>query len=136
MKKKTEIMQHTIRRALAELRKRRCWSQVELARQLVIYGSRAGVALDPSKQEISAWEHARHAPSPECRMVLARIAASHKRTEDLALFFAYWHHLVHVHDLGWLRDDESPWPLRPAMRTHNEGGQPPVGGEDKESGAE
>ena len=116
MKRKTEIMQSAIRRALTELRKRRGWSQAELARQMIIHSSRVGVALDPSKQEISGWEHGKHAPSPECRMVLARIAASHKRTEELALFFSYWNHVVHVHDRGWLQDDNAPWPPRPFRR--------------------
>jgi hypothetical protein len=69
-------------------------------------------------------------------MVLARIAASHKRTEDLALFFSYWHHVVHVHDLGWLRDDESPWPRRPVAGVRRDGCRAPMGVEDKEGGAQ
>ena len=110
MQKTIEVMQRAIAGALIELRKRRDWSQADLARRITIDARYARSTVRPDQHTISRWENGTHVPSPACRQVLAKVAASHRRTDDLALFFSYWRHLIHVHDLELA--DESQWPLR------------------------
>lgn len=110
MKKTIDVTRRAIARALIELRKRRDWSQAELARRMIIDARYARSMVRPDQATISKWENGTHLPSPACRQLLAKIGSSHKRTNALALFFWYWGHLIHVHDLGLT--DESQWPLR------------------------
>ena len=110
MRKTIDVMHRAIGRALIELRKRRDWSQADLARRITIDARYARSTVRPDQHTISRWENGTHAPSPACRQVLAKVAASHRHTDDLALFFSYWRHVIHVHDLGLA--DESEWPIQ------------------------
>lgn len=101
MKKTTEVMHKAIGRAVVELRRRMNWGQAELARQ--ISSEHTGARLAANQAMISQWEHGVHAPSPDYRIALSRIAARSKRTEDLAEFFrlpvSAWRVAAHWGDL-------------------------------------
>jgi transcriptional regulator with XRE-family HTH domain len=78
-------MHRTIGEAIAELRRIRNWSQAELAREISRHGRRGTPA--PLEVVISDWERGLHAPAPQYRAALARIARKDKTTEDLAPLF-------------------------------------------------
>lgn len=73
--------------AVLDLRARRRWSQEDLAKEMCRTAARMGVEIRPNHNCVSRWELMENAPSSEHRMVLARIAARHKKTEDLAELF-------------------------------------------------
>ena len=78
-------MHRTIARAIRELRRTREWGQEELAREICRNGRRGMRA--PDQPVISRWEGGQHAPAPQYRMALARVAATHKATQSLVPIF-------------------------------------------------
>lgn len=85
--KATEAMHRGLGRAVGQLRARMQWGQADLAKEINKHASRMNIVLTPDQGTISRWESGDKAPSPRHRMVLARIAAKHKATEDLAEIF-------------------------------------------------
>jgi hypothetical protein len=86
MKRTTEAMHKGLSRAVIELRARMRWGQTDLAKEISRQGVRAKVTLTPDQGTISRWERCESAPSPQHRMVLARIASKNGH-EDLAELF-------------------------------------------------
>src|SRR5690349_13127565 len=96
-------MRQGLSRAVVDLRARMRWSQEQLAQELLRAAARANLDLAARVSTISEWENAGAAPSPEYRMLLARIAAN-KGHEDLAEIFrapiSVWRVVAHVRRQG------------------------------------
>jgi hypothetical protein len=93
-------MHRGLSEAVIDLRARMEWSQQDLAREMCRTAARMGVEIRPNQVCVSRWENMETAPSAEHRMVLARVAGRHKRTEDLAELFrapvSAWRLVGHV----------------------------------------
>ena len=94
VKRTTEAMHRGLGRAVAELRARMRWGQVDLAHHISRHGSRVGLTLAPAQEMISRWERCEQAPSPVYRTALAKLAAEYGH-DDLAELFrapisAWW----------------------------------------------
>ena len=100
MKKTTEAMHRGLSEAVIDLRARMEWSQEFLANEMCKVATRTGIEISPTRRCVIRWESMETAPSSEHRMVLARIAARHKKTEDLAELFrapvSAWRLVGHV----------------------------------------
>lgn len=106
MRLSTDAMRRGLSLAVVELRARLGWGQEDLAQAITRQGARLNLTLAPDRITISRWENRERSPSPEHRMVLARIAVGHGH-EDLAELFrapvSAWR-LVGVVKLG-LKDE-------------------------------
>ncbi len=80
-------MQRGLSRAVSDLRARMEWSQEDLAREITREAAKLGFQIKPNQVCVSRWENREAAPSEEHRKALARLAARHKKTEDLAEYF-------------------------------------------------
>ncbi len=100
MKTTTKETPETVGEALLKLRKRMHWNQPQLAREMEVQARKLGVILAPDRYLISSWERGIHAPSPDCRMTLFRIAKSNKRTSNLADAFRIRIGVGHVAENG------------------------------------
>ncbi len=80
-------MQKGLGRAVMDLRARMGWSQEDLAQEMCKVAARMGIEIRPNRICVLRWEKTETAPNSEHRMVLARIAARSKKTEDLAELF-------------------------------------------------
>src|SRR6266498_1953197 len=93
-------MHRGLSEAVIDLRARMEWSQEHLANQMCKVAARNGVEINPTRRCVIRWEGMETAPSTEHRMVLARIAARHKKTADLAELFrapvSAWRLVGHV----------------------------------------
>ena len=86
MKPTINAMQRGLSRAVVDLRARLQWGQEDLAREITKMAAKMRVAIAPNRICVSRWENGETAPSPEHRMVLARISAKHGH-EDIAELF-------------------------------------------------
>jgi transcriptional regulator with XRE-family HTH domain len=106
VRKTTEAMHRGLSGAVIDLRERRRWGQEDLAQEISKWAARLNVTLTPDQGTISRWERGLSAPSPEHRMVLARIATKHRYTDLADIFRAptsAWRLVGHVR-LGALAD--------------------------------
>jgi len=84
--RKTDAMHECLSRAVVELRARLRWGQQDLADRIARRAARMGLGIKPNQVCVSRWENCETAPSPQHRMVLARIASKNEH-EDLANLF-------------------------------------------------
>lgn len=88
MRKTTDAMHRCLGRAVVELRARMDWGQMDLAHKISKSGTGGAVVIAPSREVISRWENATHAPSPVYRAAMARLAAKYEHDDLVHVFRA------------------------------------------------
>ncbi len=84
-----------------DLRARMEWGQEDLAREMCKVAAKMGSDIRPNRICVLRWENGEAAPNEHHRVVLARIAARERKTEDLAQLFrapvSAWRLAAYVH---------------------------------------
>lgn len=87
MKSTTDAMHRGLGRAAMDLRAKMEWSQADLANEIAKMAIKMRVPIRPTQVSVCRWETGETSPSPQHRMILARIASRDKRTGHLADLF-------------------------------------------------